>query len=101
MSTKLRDPNGPLASEVEIVNDGCFKYFNIRLGVPARASFSLFLIKLAWDKGCDLEAEADGFGLGRGTCGGDWSGIRDSSSAATELMLAKAINFLEDLKGKS
>jgi hypothetical protein len=57
------------------------------------AGFPLFLIREAWDLGLDLEAEADGYGAGAGTHG-DWSGIRDSSDAATERMLEKALNFL-------
>jgi hypothetical protein len=31
---------------------------------------------------------------GMGTCGGDWSSIRDSSDDARNRMLEKALNFL-------
>ena len=58
------------------------------------AEFPLFLIKKTWEKGCNFEDLADGFGEGQGTMGGDWSGIRDSSPAATEKMLERALNFL-------
>lgn len=54
---------------------------------------TLFVIREAWHKGLDLEAEADGFGPGQGTHG-DWSAIRDSSHEAIEVMLTKALNFL-------
>lgn len=58
------------------------------------ANPSLFLIREAWHQGLDLEAEADGFGAGNGTMGGDWSGIRDSSPRAIDKMLTKALNHL-------
>lgn len=57
------------------------------------ARFDLFLIRNAWNNGCNFEKEADGFGVGFGTQG-DWSAIRDSSDVATMMMLEKAINFL-------
>lgn len=62
-------------------------------GVSFRASYSLFLIREAWDRGADLEALADGFGPGAGTKG-DWSAIRDSSPKAITAMLEAALNFL-------
>ena len=59
------------------------------------ATFPLFLIKQAWKRGCDaIEVYADGFGPGLGTMGGDWSGIRDSSPKAIDMMLQEALNFL-------
>lgn len=59
------------------------------------ASFPLFLIRKAWEAGCaDVERHADGFGVGMGTMGGDWSGIRDSSAEAKNAMLEAALNFL-------
>jgi hypothetical protein len=57
------------------------------------ASFDLFLIREAWDRGLDLEKLADGFGAGEGTKG-DWSAIRDSSHHAKEKMLEAALNYL-------
>jgi hypothetical protein len=56
--------------------------------------FPLFLIREAWSRGCSFEDLADGFGKGLGTCGGDWSGIRDSSNEATNQMLERALNHL-------
>jgi hypothetical protein len=58
------------------------------------ANFSLLLIGAAWRTGCDFEDLADGFGPGNGTCGGDWSGIRDSSEEATVAMLNRALAHL-------
>jgi len=58
------------------------------------ASFPLFLIREAWHRGMNAEDLADGFGEGLGTCDGDWSGIRDSSEKARNLMLERALNFL-------
>lgn len=50
----------------------------------AVCGFPLFLIRNAQRKGCDFEDLVDGF-----------SGIRDSSDAAVEKMLERAINFLK------
>jgi len=58
------------------------------------ADFPRFLIGKAWRRGCSFEDLADGFGEGAGTMGGDWSGIRDSTEGAIELMLERALNFL-------
>ena len=58
------------------------------------ASFPLFLIREAWSRGLDMEDLADGFGEGMGTMDGDWSGIRDSSPEALNLMLQKTLNHL-------
>lgn len=58
------------------------------------AGLPLFLINEAWGRGCSFEDLADGFGPGRGTCGGDWSGIRDSGEDAQNRMLQRALNFL-------
>lgn len=80
--------------EASLTGYGAFSYL-IENGGMHSANFPLFLIKNAWRKGCSFEKEADGFGEGLGTVGGDWSGIRDSSEKATETMLAKALNFLE------
>jgi hypothetical protein len=80
-------------SQVRIQAPGQFTYHDDELGVMATANFPLFLIKQAWDFGCDFEAEADGFALGAGTMG-DWSAIRDSSDGAKEVMLAKAMGFI-------
>jgi hypothetical protein len=59
-----------------------------------RCGFPLFIIGQAWQRGCDFECLADGFGVGKGTMGGDWSGIRDSSDNAIAAMLTKALNHL-------
>lgn len=63
-------------------------------GYRFSARADLYVIRAAWEAGCDLEAEADGFGRGLGTCGGDWSGIRDSSDVAVVAMTAKAMRYL-------
>ena len=58
------------------------------------AGYPLFLIKEAWNRGVDFEDLADGFGAGMGTCGEDWSGIRDSSPDAVTQMLERSLNAL-------
>lgn len=64
------------------------------------ASFPLFLIRMAWEAGLDLEEDADGFGYGEGTHG-DWSAIRDSSDGAIRSMLGKSLTFISRrLKGR-
>lgn len=68
-----------------------FAYVN-SLGMKCEASFDLFIIREAWDRGASFEDLADGFGPGQGTQG-DWSAIRDSSAPALETMLARALNF--------
>lgn len=63
-----------------------------------KAGLTLTIIRLAWDKGCSFELEADGFGPGQGTHG-DWSAIRDSSHDSIRVMLEKSLNYLMyDLK---
>lgn len=66
-----------------------------RAGGLFTARYDLFIIGHAWRSGCDLEDLADGYGFGMGTCGGDWSGIRDSSDTAILRMVERALNFLE------
>ena len=63
-------------------------------GYKTSASLPLFLVREAWERGLDLEDLADGFGKGLGTCGGDWSGVRDSSPEALNAMFERALNFL-------
>jgi hypothetical protein len=65
----------------------------------ARANFPLHIIRMARNAGCEFEDLADGFGKGHGTMGGDWSGIRDSSEGATNEMLERALNFINDKLG--
>ena len=88
-------------SWVEVQEDGTWKGEHGEggdlPGMRFTASPNLMIIRMAWHKGCDFEPEADGFGCGNGTMGGDWSGIRDSSSTAKDVMLTKALNYLEDL----
>jgi hypothetical protein len=79
---------------MKVYDPGKFEYTHHR-GYKVTANFHLFLIQAAWYKGCNFEAEADGFGQGLGTMGGDWSGIRDSSVGALEKMLEKALKFLK------
>jgi hypothetical protein len=67
-------------------------------GMRFSANFPLLLIGAAWRTGCSFEDLADGFGLGLGTCGGDWSGIRDSSEEATTTMLNRALDHLNITK---
>ena len=76
-------------------NESYFKYTDTERGTKCTAYWPLFMISAAWHKGCEFEDLADGFGLGNGTMGGDWSGIRDSSREATEKMLERALNFLK------
>lgn len=73
--------------------------FSDASGIKCSARFDLFLIKLAWENGCNMEDLADGFGAGLGTCGGDWSGIRDSSDEATLAMAEKALGFIANRVG--
>lgn len=56
-------------------------------------SYESLIIRTAWDKGCNFEDLADGFGAGLGTQG-DWSAIRDSSDEAATKMIERALNFL-------
>jgi len=79
-------------SDVKIKSRGRFEYVS-KHGTRTSARFDLFLIREAWDQDCDFEDLADGYGVGKGTQG-DWSAIRDSSPAAIDRMLQKAINFL-------
>jgi len=65
-----------------------------RDGMRFSASPDLMIIREAWDRGCDFEDLADGFGKGNGTQGGDWSGIRDSTPGAIAEMFTKALNHL-------
>ena len=83
-------------SKIKVTEKGFTGFNNVFAGgVGFSASFPLFLIRQAWERGCKtIERHADGFGKGMGTCGGDWSGIRDSSSEATDKMLEAALNFL-------
>jgi hypothetical protein len=69
-------------------------------GGRSSANLHLAFISMAWHAGCNMEDLADGYGKGLGTCGGDWSGIRDSSDEATEQMLERALNYIDTrLKG--
>lgn len=81
-------------SQIVITETG-FAGVSNSMGARFSASFPLFLIRRAWERGCvDIEKHADGFGAGNGTMGGDWSGIRDSSDQAKNAMLEAALNFL-------
>lgn len=71
-----------------------FTAFDEGRRVLCEASLNLYVIRMAWNAGLDLEDLADGYGPGMGT-NGDWSGIRDSSPAAVDRMLEKALNFIE------
>jgi hypothetical protein len=62
-------------------------------GQEHSANLAVLLIAEAWRTGCGFEDLADGFGKGMGTRG-DWSAIRDSTNAATERMLERALNHL-------
>jgi hypothetical protein len=79
--------------DLKILDHGEITFVSDR-GWNTAAKFSLLLIGCAWDRGCDFEDLADGFGEGMGTMGGDWSGVRDSSHAAIEAMLERAMNHL-------
>lgn len=83
----------PRFSHIDLDADGASFTGNNENGAFS-ASFPLFIIAQAWNQGCDLEDLADGFGAGLGTCGGDWSGIRDSSDDATARMFERALNHL-------
>ena len=77
---------------VKILNPGKLEY-TLPEGYAASANFPLLVIRRAWEAGCNFEQEADGFGQGLGTCGGDWSGIRDSSEQAIARMFVKALDY--------
>ena len=81
----------PKFNEVKADKTG-FSYTS-QHGVGTICSFDLFLIRQAYDRGCDFEDLADGYGPGQGTRG-DWSGIRDSTDGAVERMLERALNHL-------
>ena len=89
----------PRFTEIKI-GDGGFRGRDARGGLAPgermmfSARFDLFLIRQAWDQGVDFEDLADGYGPGLGTMGGDWSGVRDSGTAAVEAMLERALNHL-------
>ena len=70
-------------------------------GMRFSADPALLIIRQAWDRGCDFEEEANGYGIGAGT-NGDWSGIRDSSRDSRNVMLTKALNhlFAEPIKSE-
>jgi hypothetical protein len=84
---------GAGVSNVKISDPGSFAYVSAA-GVDSIASFPLFLIHAAWERGCSFDGEADGHGESAGTMSNDWAGIRDSSDAARNKMLEKAVNFL-------
>lgn len=85
----------PIYENIKLTATGFEGVNNSMLGCRFTASFPLFLIRQAWKRGCKtIEQHADGFGAGMGTCGGDWSGIRDSSTPAVEKMLEESLNFL-------
>jgi hypothetical protein len=65
-----------------------------------RASYDLFLIREAWQRGADFEQLVDGFGEGAGTMG-DWSSIRDSTPSAKAAMLQAALNHIFGTDEKS
>ena len=85
-SLKLHCP-GNFEYQELMLSDKSGEYFNCSAGFP------LFLIAQAWDKGCNFDAECNGFGPNHGTMG-DWSAIRDSTHDAIEAMTQKALNFL-------
>lgn len=78
---------------ITAIEPGHLEYTDAR-GFRHIGRFDLFLIAAAFEKGVSFEDLADGFGKGLGTMGGDWSGIRDSSEAATVKMLERAITAL-------
>lgn len=102
-------------SAIKILESGSFQGIEERdsgTEINFRAAFPLFLIREAWNRGCDFEDLADGFdgfalhldpasGEGDLTPGfkgtrGDWSGIRDSSDEAKNRMFERALNFFFD-----
>ena len=97
LTRQVTTTKGETMKNLRLKDAGSFEYTQ-ELGegsVEARANFALYLIRVAWNAGCDFEDLADGFGAGKGTWGGDWSGIRDSSNEATERMLERALNWVE------
>ena len=88
----------PRFTSITVRNDGATgigDFSGKERGKRFIGGFSLFLIKEAWNRGCDLEDLADGFGSGAGTGDArDWSGIRDSSEIAINTMLERALNYL-------
>ena len=76
----------------EIRNEGIFSGVT-NDGIKFQAQFTLWIIRTAWYRGCNMEDLADGYGPGQGTHG-DWSGIRDSTHQAIVAMTERAMNFL-------
>jgi hypothetical protein len=54
-----------------------------------RGNFSLLIIQMAYNKGCSFDEYVP--------VTGDWSFIRDADDQAHNLMLAKALNFIDRL----
>jgi hypothetical protein len=69
-------------------------------GINFRGRADLMVVREAWDRGADFEAEADGFGAGAGTLG-DWSAIRDSTPAAIAAMTRKALRYVTPTRTRS
>jgi len=80
--------------DLKVEHPGVFTYEDDE--IKHQANFPLCLIKMAWNAGCNFEDLADGFGPGQGTKG-DWSGIRDSSPKAVELMLQRTLEQIKVL----
>jgi hypothetical protein len=75
-------PNGPFS-----------KFTGTDGGINFSANFDLFLIREAWNGGCNFEDIADGFGRGWIGTFGDWLAIRDSSDEAKTKMFQRSLNF--------
>lgn len=80
-------------SSVKVKLPGEFAYYHEGRKIKCVSNFPMWLVHLAWDRGCDFEDLADGYGEGMGTHG-DWSGIRDSTRPARDAMFARAVEFL-------
>lgn len=88
-TTRATTPsNQPLQSYEDSYACGC----SLFAGICETHQPMMRAIRAAWlnpvsrTQWLAIEAEADGYGKGNGSMGGDWSGIRDSTPAAVEAM---------------
>lgn len=97
MKAKVKPLTEREATALRLVGEGkptaVFEGTDPTHGGSFRARADLTIVRGAWERGCDFEVEADGFGTGGGTRG-DWSALRDSSDKAIDAMLVKGVAFL-------
>ena len=95
MELTLNDPTVPKV--LDLLKQG-HKPSKVFHGSNVTGQFSaridLWLIRAAWNRGCNFESLCDGMGLGNGTMG-EWSALRDSSGPAIDAMYLKAKRYLK------